>query len=499
MKRLTDSSMSANSVSQSLEMMSLHTSFETLGGSPTANASTTNQSGTVWALHDTGATNHMFNSRALFVTGSLKPVDDPNRRVKLAGGDATLAVEGIGKVHLKAGDGTVFELTECLLVPELSQNLIAGGVLKKKGVREVFDAEDPSCFALVKNGLAIFNGVILQNGLMNLAINSVSPLKITSTVPIKPSTHLCSSILHRRLGHISDTYLNKMIKHGSLDGVVTKPENVIGCDICPVSKNTKLPFNHSRPRALNFLENVHTDISGINQVKGLGNESYYILFCNDYSSYRHIYGLTERSKHEVYDVFKKYIALVERQTGCKLKQFTLDCGGEFLNSVLGPELESLGISLHLTAGHTPQQNGVSERGNRTVITKARCMMLESHAPQSFWFRACVMAVFLTNRSITKAVSNFRTPFEVWYFRKPSVNHLKIFGCQAFRFIRKELRQSKYSPVSSQGVLVGYDHNNFNYHVYDLQDRKVFISPHVTFVEDVFPFRLKDALQGSEES
>lgn len=415
MKRLTNPTASANSVTQSEEMMSLHTSFEIVGTSPSANASTSSSSGVVWALHDTGATNHMFNSRAMFVADTLKPVDDPNRRVKLAGGEATLAVEGIGKVRLKAGDGTVFELTECLLVPELSRNLIAGGVLKKKGVREMFDTEDPSCFALVKNGLALFNGVILHNGLMNLAIESVSPLASPSSMQVKTPTYACSSILHRRLGHVSETYLNQMMKHGSLDGVITKSEDVDGCDICPIAKNTKLPFNHTRPRASQFLENVHTDISGINRVKGLGNESYYILFCNDYLSYRHIYGLTERSKTEVYEVFKNYIALVERQTGCRVKQFTLDRGGEFLNSLLAPDLESMGINLHLTAGHTPEQNGVSERGNRTIITKARCMMLESGAPKSFWFRACVMAVFLTNRSITKAVTNYRTPFEVWFF------------------------------------------------------------------------------------
>lgn len=136
-------------------------------------------------------------------------------------------------------------------------------------------------------------------------------------------------------------------------------------------------------------------------------------------------------------------------------RFTLDRGGEFLNDLLLSELDALGVTLHLTAGHTPEQNGVSERGNRTVVTKARCMMLESGAPQSFWYLSCLMAVFLTNRTVTKALSGLQTPFEVWYFRKPSLNHLRVFGCQAYRLIRKELRKSKYTPVASLGVLVGY--------------------------------------------
>ena len=88
-----------------------------------------------------------------------------------------------------------------------------------------------------------------------------------------------------------------------------------------------------------------------------------------------------------------------------MKQFTLDQGGEFLNNLLGHELDSLGITLHLTAGHTPEQNGVSERGNRTVITQARCLMTESNAPPRFWFLACCASVFLINRCSTKALRN----------------------------------------------------------------------------------------------
>ena len=104
---------------------------------------------------------------------------------------------------------------------------------------------------------------------------------------------------------------------------------------------------------------------------GLMKESYYILFTDDFLSYRHIYPLMTKSKEEVRDVFMAYIAKSERQTGCSLKTFTLDRGGEFVNSLLGSDLKELGIELHLTAGHTPAQNGVAERGNRTISTRAR--------------------------------------------------------------------------------------------------------------------------------
>lgn len=116
------------------------------------------------------------------------------------------------------------------------------------------------------------------------------------------------------------------------------------------------------------------------------------------------------------------------------------------------------------------------------------MMIESVVPLSFWYLACATAVFLANRSITTAVSNFRTPCEVWFFRKPSISHLRVFGCKAYRHIRKETRHSKFEPVSSEGVLIGYDQDNFNYLIYALTSRNVVMSHDVTFEEDVYPMK-----------
>lgn len=331
----------------------------------------------------------------------------------------------------------------------------------------------------MKNGVALFNGFIGDNNLMHVQLEPVSNNFDSPSVSLS-RVDTNSYLQHLRLGHVSDRYLKLMINSGCVDGL----EDVVGdnsdCEVCFRSKGTKLPFNHTRPRAQSYLENVHVDVSGIIRTKSLDSEIYYILFCDDKSAYWHIFGLVNRGKEEVFDVFKSYIALVERQTGCNLKQFTMDRGGEFVNNLLGAELKDLGITLHLTAGHTPEQNGVSERGNRTIATRARSMMLQSGVPLRFWFLACVTAVFLTNRCCTKALPDGITPFESWFFRKPSLNYIRVFGCQCFRLIWKPLRDSKFLEVSSEGVLVGFDHDNFNYLVYDLADRKVHVSHHVTF-------------------
>lgn len=214
---------------------------------------------------------------------------------------------------------------------------------------------------------------------------------------------------------------------------------------------------------------------------------YYVILCDDFSSYHHIFPLMNKTKESVFDVFKFYIALSERQTGRKLIKFTLDRGSEFLNELMGGLLRELGIILHLTAAHTPDQNGVSERGNRTIVTKAGSMMLDAGTPLRFWYEACKTAVFLTNRTVRSSPGENQTPYEMWFGRKASVEHLKTWGCLSYIHIRKEARESKFDQVATEGVLVGFEDDNFNFHVYDMKTIKLIITHNARFNKSVFPF------------
>lgn len=114
-------------------------------------------------------------------------------------------------------------------------------------------------------------------------------------------------------------------------------------------------------------------------------------------------------------------------------------------------------------------------------------MLESGIPLRFWVQACQNALFLTNRIVTAALSENWTPFEAWHYRKPSINHIRGFGCLAYSLIRNEIKGSKFSPVSSHGVLVGFDEDNYNYHIYDMKSQKIIVTHHASFDENTFPF------------
>lgn len=151
--------------------------------------------------------------------------------------------------------------------------------------------------------------------------------------------------LHYSLGHPREEYMKKMMRLGFLNDVLpgeikSDEMNIISkCPVCPLAKGHKLPFSSTRPRASMFLENVHVDLSGIIRSTALNHEEYYVMFTDDYSSFRVTYGLPDKTAKTVFNCFVKYIAFAERQTGRRLKRFSLDGGGEFINHLLSPHLE----------------------------------------------------------------------------------------------------------------------------------------------------------------
>ena len=93
-----------------------------------------------------------------------------------------------------------------------------------------------------------------------------------------------------------------------------------------------------------------------------------------------------------------------------------------------------GIKHQLTIAYTPEQNGVAERMNRSLMESARAMISHANLPNSFWAEAVATAVYLRNRSESSALKEDLTPYEIWYGRKHDVSHLRVFGCIAYSHI-----------------------------------------------------------------
>jgi hypothetical protein len=188
-----------------------------------------------------------------------------------------------------------------------------------------------------------------------------------------------------------------------------------------------------------------------------------------------------RYKSDALTCFKKFKSMVELQSGFKVKCLRSDRGGEFTSSEFNNLCETEGIQRQLTMAYTPQQNGVVERKNRTVVEMAKAMLHEKNLPYHLWAEAVHTAVYLLNRCPTRALDN-KTPFEAYSGRKPGLAHLKIFGCVCYVHIPSEVRQ-KLDAKSIKGVFVGYAVCEKGYRVYDPTTKRILLSRDVVFDEN----------------
>ncbi|RVW35834.1 Retrovirus-related Pol polyprotein from transposon TNT 1-94 [Vitis vinifera] len=188
-------------------------------------------------------------------------------------------------------------------------------------------------------------------------------------------------------------------------------------------------------------------------------EKYFITFIDDLSRYGYVYLMHEKS--QAIDIFEMFITEVERQLDKKIKIVRLDRGGEYYGRYdesgqnPGPFAKFLkkhGIRAQYTMPGTPQQNGVAERRNRTLMEMVRSMMSYSSVPISLWGEALKTAMYILNRVPSKAVP--KTPFELWTGRKPSLRHIHIWGCPAEARIYNP-HEKKLDSRTVSGYFIGY--------------------------------------------
>ncbi|XP_016725652.1 uncharacterized protein [Gossypium hirsutum] len=138
-------------------------------------------------------------------------------------------------------------------------------------------------------------------------------------------------------------------------------------------------------------------------------------------------------KSEVASIFLKFKAAAESETGCKLKTLRFDNGTEYTSSGIHLFYDEAGIKHQLTNTYTLQKNGVSERKNKSLLDMARCLIFERNLPKTFWAEAVNTTVYLQNKLLTKALAQ-KTPFEAWFRFKPSLAHLRVFGCVCYAHV-----------------------------------------------------------------
>ncbi|GJQ98960.1 retrovirus-related pol polyprotein from transposon TNT 1-94 [Tanacetum coccineum] len=158
-----------------------------------------------------------------------------------------------------------------------------------------------------------------------------------------------------------------------------------------------------------------------------------------------------------------------------------DRGTEFLNKTLNAFFKEEGIEHQTSTPRTPEQNGIVERRNRTLVEAARTMLSASKLPLFFWAKAIATACYTQNRSII-IPTHEKMAYHIINDRKPSIKHLYIFGCTCY-LTRDGENLDKMKEKGDPCILVGYSTQSKGYHVYNKRTRLIVESIHLRSDED----------------
>ncbi|UYV71898.1 hypothetical protein LAZ67_9000983 [Cordylochernes scorpioides] len=215
-----------------------------------------------------------------------------------------------------------------------------------------------------------------------------------------------------------------------------------------------------------------------------GGMRYFVCFKDDFTKYRSVYFLKEKS--QVIEKLEQFL-LETKTTGHTVKEILTDGGKEFVNKETSKITNKYGINHRITMPYTPQQNGSAERENRTLIEAARSMIYAKNMSLKLWAEAVNTATYVLNRTGPTQIEG-KTPYELWFDKKPAVDHLRIFGTECFVHVPDEKRR-KLDAKSKKGILVGYCSNKDGYRIWMPNSNKVVTSRDVIFKETIPTFSL----------
>ncbi|KAL0376010.1 UNVERIFIED_CONTAM: Retrovirus-related Pol polyprotein from transposon TNT 1-94 [Sesamum calycinum] len=403
--------------------------------------------------------------------GAFQTLDESFKTNVKLGDNHIVKVEGKGSVAINTKKGTRI-INDVMYIPNLRTNLFSVGQMMEKGYTLHFGGDSCTIYDNKDKTLKIAEVRMKEHRCFPIH------LQYMGRTAMKAQEDQ-SWLWHRRLGHFNFQGL-KILHQKKMMTDLPQIQAVEGaCEACLQGKQHKKPFPSGTSwRAKAVLELIHTDVCGPMRTPSHEQNRYFILFIDDYSRMTWVYFMREKS--EVFKVFKKFKNLVEKQSGRSIKVLRSDRGKEY-NSEFDKFCEEEGIEHQTTVSYNPQQNGVSERKNRTVMEMARSMLQEKHLPKAFWAEAVYTAVYLLNRCPTKAVQNM-TPIEAWSGKKPSAKHLRVFGSICYVHIPTEKRH-KLEEKTEKGIFLGYSTQSKGYRIYNLKTKKLIISRDVEFDED----------------
>lgn len=422
---------------------------------------------------DSGASMHMTNRCDWMYDVTSPPIPTITVASK-----TPLPVESMGKVNLlmNGDEQTKIQVREVLYIPNLAANLLSVSTMVKNGCKLNF--RNKCCDIYDQNNKFLCSAMLVNN---LYQLNTHREVFSNLTCSSYPNDLV---LWHRRMGHLNFSDVSKLPE--CTEGVnpfSDKSKGPITCTTCLEGKQSRLPFNNIGSRAMQPLQLIHTDLCGPMEQLSLGGMKYFITFIDDFTKRVHVYFL--KDKLSILEIFKDYKSKVENELGRKIKIVRSDNGKEYCNKEFDSFLSRHGIEHQTSTPYSPQQNGLAERMNRTLVERAKCMLFDAHLSKQFWGEALATAAYIINRSPTRAIDG-KTPMEMWSGHKPNLSNIRIFGSKVMVQVPKEKRQ-KWDPKSRQLIFVGYCESSKGYRLLDSNTNKIIKSRDVVFLENVQKF------------
>ncbi|GKB82729.1 retrovirus-related pol polyprotein from transposon TNT 1-94, partial [Tanacetum coccineum] len=386
----------------------------------------------LWYL-DSGCSKHMTGDRSRLWNFMKKFIGTVR-----FGNDHFGAIMGYGDYVI--GDSVI---SRVYYVEGLGHNLFSVGQFCDSDLEVAFRKH--SCFVRDLDGVNLIKG---SRG-TNLYTISVEDMMRSSPICLLSKASKNKSWLwHRRLNHLNFGTINDLARKDLVRGLPRlKFEKDHLCSACQLGKSRKATH---QPKTINtimeVLHTLHMDLCGPLRVQSINGKKYILVIVDDYSRFTWVKFL--RSKDETPEFVVKLLKQLQVGLNKTVRNVRTDNGTEFVNKDLTAYYESVGITHEKTVLRTPQQNGVVERRNRTLVEAARTMLIFSKAPMFLWAEAVATACYTQNR--------------------------KDLGTISYHLL-KSLEQDI-------GFFVGYAPNRKGYRIYNKRTRQIMETIHVTFDE-----------------
>ncbi|GJR90967.1 putative ribonuclease H-like domain-containing protein [Tanacetum coccineum] len=422
---------------------------------------------------DSGCSRHMTGNKAY-----LAEFQDFNGGPVAFGGSKGYIT---GKGKIKTGK---LDFEDVCFVKELQHfNLFSVSQMCDKKNKVLFT--DSECLVLSPEfKLPDENQVLLkiprQNNMYSFNLENIVPSGGLACLIAKATTDE-SNKWHRRLGHVNFKNLNKLVKGNLVRGLPSKIfQNDHTCVACQKGKQHKASCKAKSVSSISHsLQLLHMDLFGPTSVRSLNHKTYCLVITDDFSRFSWVFFL--RTKDETSGILKDFIRQIENQLNQKVKTIRCDNGTEFKNKDVIEFCGSKGIKREYSNARTPQQNGVAERKNRTLIEAARTMLADSFLPNTFWAEAVSTACYVLNRVLVTKPHN-KTPYELLTGKIPIISYIRPFGCHV-TILNTIDHLGKFAGKSDEGFLVGYSLQSKAFRVYNLETKRVEENLHITFLEN----------------